>query len=84
MNKTKTLRGLGLAFGLCALSGCVATKLETPEGWKAKRTAFGLKATVGEVSVENGPFKAHMKGYESEGVETVRAVAEGVASGLKP
>lgn len=71
---------------LCAFasSGCVSTSLKTPEGWEAKRTAFGLNATVGEVEVENGPFKARMKGYQSEGVETIRAVAEGVASGLNP
>ena len=65
-------------------SGCVSTSLTTPDGWQAKRTAFGLNATVGEVQVENGPFKAQMKGYQSEGVETIRAVAEGVASGLNP
>ena len=76
-----------IALTSCALlacSGCVSTSLSTPDGWQAKRTAFGLNATVGEVHVENGPFKASMKGYQSEGVETIRAVAEGVASGLNP
>lgn len=81
MNKTR----IGIACAIALLSGgCVSTSLTTPDGWTAKRVAFGLNATVGEVEVENGPFKARMKGYQSEGVETIRAVAEGVASGLNP
>jgi hypothetical protein len=81
MNASKII---GLLCACVAACGCVSTSLVTPDGWQAKRTAFGLNATVGEVEVENGPFKARMKGYQSDGVETIRAVAEGVASGLNP
>ena len=70
-----------VAVALCC-AGCVSTSLKTPDGWEAKRTAFGLKAAVGEVDVENGPFKARMRGYQSDGVEAIRAAAQGVAEGL--
>lgn len=69
------------------LTGCVSTKVKSPSGWQASRQAFGINATVGEFSIEantNGLWKANLKGYQSEGVQTIKAVAEGVASGLKP
>lgn len=65
---------------LCA--GCVTTEFTTPDGWVAKRRAFGLKASVGEVEVRNGEFSARMRGYQSDGVEAIRAAAQGVAEGF--
>ena len=69
------------ACALCG-AGCVTTELTTPDGWTAKRRAFGLNASIGEVEVRNGEFSAKMRGYQSDGVEAIRAAAQGVAEGF--
>lgn len=79
MNK---LRILSLLAAATMLAGCVTTEFTTPDGWTAKRRAFGLNASVGEVEVRNGEFSARMRGYQSDGVEAIRAAAQGVAEGL--
>jgi hypothetical protein len=77
-----------LAFcTLLSLSlGCVKTSIKSPTGWQASRTAFGLNATVGELTVSNetNKFAASLKGYKSDATAMAEAIAHGVASGLKP
>lgn len=50
------------------------------------RTAFGSKTTIGDLSVDvdpaNGVLHLGLKGYESDQVQAIGAVAKGVAEGL--
>ena len=68
-------------------AGCVQTKVKSPNGWEVSRTAFGLNTAIGRFQVQqatNGTFDGLLEGYSSDGTQTIRAVAEGVASGLNP
>lgn len=74
-------------LALLLFTGCVKTQLVNPHGVSITRTAFGLNTSVGSFSLSsetNGASKITLDGYQSEGVQTIEAVARGVATGLKP
>jgi hypothetical protein len=72
---------ISLSALLLVLPGCHSVKIPTPNG-VATVKSFGQRTTIKKLYFENGSLK--MDGYNNNQVDTIGAVAEGVARGLKP
>lgn len=62
------------------LTGCVHTEFDPATG-RFSRTSFATQTKFGEVELRTGTNYAHIKGYTSDQVESLKAVAEGLAKG---
>jgi hypothetical protein len=80
-------RQIAMVMTMLAIASCKSTRFEgTIEGspFKSNRTVFGYndQAELEIISTTNGPTVRVRTA--SEASQTIRAVAEGVASGLNP
>ena len=74
-----------LAAGL--LTGCLHTRVESPDGWKFDRTSFLQKTTAGVIIVPIGTNQVEIRSYANDGVAAAAQITEaatrGFAQGLK-
>jgi len=77
------MKNLFTLIGAIALAGC--TGLKSPDGWEYKNGLFNKQFSeltiVKEVNGSNMVFRAHVKGWTSDGAAIAGAVAEGVTRG---
>ncbi len=77
------LASIGILVMGLLLCGCVRIGYTAPDGaqFHYTRPAFG-KVVIGKLDVTRGSNTVHLEGYQSDQVEAMKAVAEGVATGL--
>lgn len=63
------------------LAGCVRTSFNPSTG-AFNRVSFGTQAKFSELVIQSGTNHVSLKGYTSDQVESLKAIAEGVARGL--
>lgn len=73
-------RLLILAVALFGLTGCVQTKLKTPNGVEFSRTSFLNRQSIGKVKFDPVTGKLEMEGYSNQQTEALAAVAGAVAA----
>lgn len=76
----KTSIVLILVVALLALTGCVTTHVEMPNGFKFSRTSLLNKANIGSVKIDP-KGAAEMTGYANDTTEIAVAVTEAAVRG---
>lgn len=63
-------------------TGCISTVYEAPDGTKMHRISFGTMTDFDSLEAQAEGRSIMIRGYKSDQVKGLEAVAEGVAKGL--